>query len=187
MNEYLQALGQALHKLSQAERDDILSDLREHFEIGLSQGKTEQQIAKELGEPEAIAKLYTAVNLSAQAEKTKTPKAALRMVGATFTYRLGKGFTIGTLYLCFVLCIVPFFILGPVLWLGAAGALLLAVMECIKGFISFGLLALFTGGMLAALGTLCLMGAKYVWHVTIGGLSALALRWLDQEQGREKK
>ena len=187
MNEYLQTLNRALNKLSQAEREEILADLREHFEIGLSQGKTEQQIAKELGEPDAIAKLYTAVNATTQAEKTKTPKAALHMVGATFTYRLGKGFTIGTLYLCFVLCIFPFFVLGPVLWLGAAGALLLAVMEFMKGFIAFGLLAAFTGVMLCAMGTLCLMGAKYVWRVTIGALSALALRWLDQEQGREKK
>ena len=187
MNEYLQALSKALHKLSQEERDEILADLREHFEIGLSQGKTEGQIAKELGEPDAIARLYTAVSATAQAEKTKTPKAALRMVGATFTYRLGKGFAIGTLYLCFALCIIPFFVLGPVLWLGTAGAVLLSVMEFIKGFITFGLLAVFTGAMLAALGTLCLMGTKHIWRITIGALSALAFRWLNQEQGREKK
>lgn len=187
MNEYLQALNLALNKLSQTDREEILADLREHFEIGLSQGKTEQQIAKELGEPDTIAKLYTAVNATTQAEKKKTPKAALRMVGATFTYRLGKGFIIGTLYLCFVLCILPFFVLGPVLWLGAASAILLAVMEFIKGFIAYGLIAAFTGLMMCAMGTLCLMGAKYVWRVTIGALSSLALRWLDREQGREKK
>ena len=185
MNDYLQAMSQALNKLSQTEREEILSDLREHFEIGLSQGKTEQQIAKELGDPESIAKLYTAVNASTQAEKTKTPKAALRMVGATFTYRLGKGFIIGTLYLCFVLCIIPFFVLGPTLWFGAAAALLLVVMEWIKGFAAFGLLAAFTGMMFCALGSLCLMLSIKTWHATIGALSALALRWLNQEHGRE--
>ncbi len=187
MNEYLQALDRALYKLPRSEREDILSDLKEHFEIGLSQGKTQEQIAKELGEPDAIAKLYTAVNLTAQAEKTKTPSAALRMVGATFAWRLGKGFAIGTLYLCFVLCIIPFFLLGLALCLGAAGAALLAVKEFVEGFIAFGLMAVFVDLMLIALGALCLIGTRYVWRITIGSLSALSLRWLKQEQGREKQ
>ncbi len=187
MNEYLQALSQALGRLDQAERDDILADYREHFEIGLSQGKTEKQIAQELGEPESIAKLYTALNATTQAEKTKKPKDAFRMVGATFAYRMGKGFMIGTLYTAFILCIIPVFVLGPALWLCAAGAVFLAAMECMKGFIVYGVLAAFTAVMMTAMGTLCLMGAKALWGTTIGALSGLARRWLHSGEEREGK
>ncbi len=185
MNEYLQALKKALGRLDEAERDDILADLREHFEIGLSQGKTEKQIAGELGEPESIAKLYTAINATAQAEKTRKPKDAFRMVGATYAYRVGKGLLVGTLYTAFILCIFPVFVLGPALWLGAAGAVFLAAMECVKGFIAYGVAAFFTAVMLTALGALCLMGARYVWGVTIGALSGLARRRLNKGEGKE--
>lgn len=187
MNEYLQALSRALNRLDQAERDDILADYREHFEIGLSQGKSEKQIAQELGEPESIAKLYTAITATTQAEKTKKPQDAMRMVGATFAYRMGKGITIGTLYTAFILCIIPVFVLGPALWLCGAGAVFLAAMEFVKGFIVYGILAVFTAVMLTAMGTLCLMGAKTLWGVTIGALSALARRWLDNGEEKEGK
>ncbi len=185
MNEYLQALSRALSRLEQAEREDILTDYREHFEIGLSQGKTEKQIAQELGEPESIAKLYTAITATTQAEKTKKPQDAMRMVGATFAYRMGKGMTIGTLYLLFVLAIIPVFALGASLGLGAAALICLAVFEFVKSFVAFGLLAVFLGITLLGMGALCLMGAKALWGTTIGALSALARRWMGQ--GEERK
>ncbi len=185
MNEYLQALSRALSRLDQSEREDILADLREHFEIGLSQGKTEKQIATELGDPNSIARLYTAVSATATAEKTKKPGDAFRMVGATFAYRMGKGMAIGTLYTAFILCVIPLFVLGPALWLSAAGAVFLAAMNFIRGFIVYGMLSVFTAVMLAALGTLCMMGTRYLWSVTIGGLSALARRWLGKEEEKE--
>jgi uncharacterized membrane protein len=162
MNEYLQALSRALNRLDQAERDDILSDYREHFEIGLSQGKTEKKIAEELGEPESIAKLYTALSATTQAEKTKKPQDAMRMVSAAFAYRMGKGFIIGTLYLMFVLAIIPVFALGASLVVGAAALVCLSVIEFVKSFIAFGFLAVFTGITLLSMGALCLMGAKAV-------------------------
>ncbi len=187
MNEYLKALSRLLGRLDQSERDDILSDYREHFEVGLSLGKTEEMIAKELGEPESIAKLYTALSATSQAEKSKKPKDAFRMVGATFAYRMGKGMAVGTLYTAFILCIIPVFVLGPALWLGAAGAVFLAVMDFVKGFIVYGILAAFTAVFLTAMGSLCLIGAKHLWSITIGALSALARRWLGEGEGKESK
>lgn len=187
MNEYLQALSRALGRLDEAEREDILADYREHFEIGLSQGKTESQIAAELGEPESIAKLYSAITATTQAEKTKKPQDAMRMVGATFAYRMGKGMTIGTLYLLFVLAIIPVFALGASLVIGAAALVLLAALEFVKGFVLYGLLAVFLGITLLGLGALCLMGAKALWGTTIGALSMLARRWLGQKEEGETK
>lgn len=56
--EYLNKLKSLLHNLPQAELDDILSDYHEHFEIGLSKGKTEMEISKELGDPLEVARSY---------------------------------------------------------------------------------------------------------------------------------
>ncbi len=187
MNEYLQALSRALNRLDQAERDDILSDYREHFEIGLSQGKTEKQISDELGEPESIAKLYTALIATTQAEKTKKPQDAMRMVGATFAYRMGKGFIIGTLYLIFVLAMIPIFVLGGSLVIGAAALACLSVIEFVKSFIAFGFLAIFSGITFFSMGALCLIGGKALWGVTISALSSMARRRMDPNEERKKE
>ena len=48
----------ALTGMPEAEIDDICRDFAEHFEIGMSQGKTEHEIAAELGNPEMVAKTY---------------------------------------------------------------------------------------------------------------------------------
>ena len=40
------------------EQKDILLDYEEHFLTGLSEGKTEEEIASELGSPEEVAKEY---------------------------------------------------------------------------------------------------------------------------------
>lgn len=46
----------SLRDLSENDRQDVMSDYIEHFENGLAQGKSEEQIAKELGNPKQIAK-----------------------------------------------------------------------------------------------------------------------------------
>lgn len=56
--EYLDALKNALKSLSSKEIDEICSDFEEHFEIGLSQGKTEHEISAELGLPQTVADTY---------------------------------------------------------------------------------------------------------------------------------
>lgn len=54
-NQFLQELETALKQLPQEERNDILQDIREYFTNGKADGKTDSDIAAELGSPEAIA------------------------------------------------------------------------------------------------------------------------------------
>ena len=187
MNEFLEALSRALVRLDPAEREDILSDYREHFQIGLSQGLREEQIAQKLGDPVSLAKLYTAKTAADKAGETKHPKDAFAMVGAALAYRIGKGLVVGTLYLLFVLAMIPAFLFGGTLLLGAAGSVLLAVLEFVKGFIAYGLLAAFTAVTLAAMGALSLIGLKQLWIVVISALSALAGRGLDRGEGGKEE
>ena len=56
--EYLRRLKRLL---PEKEQKDILLDYEEHFLTGLSEGKTEEAIAEELGTPEDVAKEYGVV------------------------------------------------------------------------------------------------------------------------------
>ncbi len=56
--EYLDRLRICLQGLPMDEIEDILSDYKEHFEIGISKGKSEEEISKELGDPREVANNY---------------------------------------------------------------------------------------------------------------------------------
>ena len=47
--EFLQQLYNLLGVLPAEERDDIIADFEEHFSVGTSEGKSEEQICSELG------------------------------------------------------------------------------------------------------------------------------------------
>jgi len=56
--EFINSLRRELGSLPQKEIEDIIYDYEEHFQIGLSKGKAEEEIAEELGNPRLIAKAY---------------------------------------------------------------------------------------------------------------------------------
>lgn len=62
-DEYLDLLKLYLKDLPTDEIHDILLDYEEHFRIGISKGKTEEKISKELGSPQDIAANYKGVSL----------------------------------------------------------------------------------------------------------------------------
>lgn len=99
-DEYLDLLKLYLKDLPSDEIDDILLDYEEHFRIGISKGKSEEEISKELGSPKDIAQNYQGVSLevnSSQIPYNESPKDNSRK------------FLIGLLLIFFNLIIV----LGP--------------------------------------------------------------------------
>lgn len=56
--EFLKTLEASLKAFTLEEKKDILYDYEEHFRIGLQNGKTEEELIKELGSPNDIAKQY---------------------------------------------------------------------------------------------------------------------------------
>jgi uncharacterized membrane protein len=56
---FMQKLNGALDRLKPEERREILSDFEEHFANGVASGKTEEEVARELGDPEVLAAQYT--------------------------------------------------------------------------------------------------------------------------------
>lgn len=56
---FMQQMDNALARLAFAERKDILADFEEHFVNGMANGKSEEEVAKELGDPVVLAAQYT--------------------------------------------------------------------------------------------------------------------------------
>ncbi|NLV88874.1 MAG: DUF4097 family beta strand repeat protein [Tissierellia bacterium] len=56
--EYLAKLRMYLQGLPISELEDIISDYDEHFNVGISKGKSEEEISKELGDPKEVALSY---------------------------------------------------------------------------------------------------------------------------------
>lgn len=104
--EFMSRLSDVLSNMPAEEKADILYDYEEHFSIALEKGKTEEEAAEELGNPEGIAKYYKA---NAAVNMAETNKSVRHITGAVFSV-LGLGF------------INLVFILGP--YLGVVGALL---------------------------------------------------------------
>ncbi|MDF2675544.1 MAG: hypothetical protein K0R09_3816 [Clostridiales bacterium] len=104
--EFMGKLSYALANMPSEEKNDILYDYEEHFRIALEKGKTEEEAAGDLGNPEAIAKAYKA---NAAINKAEADKSVKHITGAVFAV-LGLGF------------VNLVFILGP--YLGIVGALL---------------------------------------------------------------
>ena len=55
---FLFELKRSLGRMEESEKREILSDYEEHFRMGLSEGKSEEQIADLLGNPRILGKSY---------------------------------------------------------------------------------------------------------------------------------
>lgn len=86
--QYLHHLKSLLKSLPEPERQEIISDYEEHFQIGLAKGKSEADISRSLGDVKSIAKQYTADYHVTKAEKESTAVNILQAVLAS----LGLGF-----------------------------------------------------------------------------------------------
>lgn len=178
MNEYLDALSKSLGAINGQEKKDILQDYQEHFKIGLASGKTEEEIARALGDPEQAAKLYGALKASDQARQTKGMGDAMRMIGAALCYRAIGGLLLGILYLVSVAILVVLIAGAACVILGGLVSAGLVVLEIINGFGGYAVLAFFLALMLFSGGMLWMIGNGTLWRISVGQLPLLAKRIL---------
>jgi uncharacterized membrane protein len=85
---FINELNQHLDKIPLDDRKEIIYDYEEHFEIGLSEGKTEEEISNSLGNPKSIAKELLLDYRVQQAEKDSNvvtmSRAVLAFIGLSF-------------------------------------------------------------------------------------------------------
>jgi uncharacterized membrane protein len=87
-DEYIKKLSSYLGRIPENERQDVINDFEEHFKEGISEGRTEENIADSLGDPKTLANQLRASILLSEAEKTTSATNITRAVFAT----LGMGF-----------------------------------------------------------------------------------------------
>jgi len=122
---YLHALRVRLHgHVSQEDLEEIIADYAEHFSIGKSEGRSEEELCKALGSPEDVAREICATYLVKKAEQARSAGNIWSAIIAT----LGLGlFNLAVVLLPFIILIalltvifvsgVLLVVLGPILLL----------------------------------------------------------------------
>jgi len=111
-DEYLHQLTHALNNIPEHERTEILADYEEHFIMGLADNRTEEEIAKALGDPRTIGREYAAISLIKRAEENPSAGGMSRAVTATV------GLGIFNLLVVFIPFCILLFLIALVLVIG---------------------------------------------------------------------
>ena len=143
--QFLKELREELKQVPKEDLDSLMEDFEEHFEIGLSKGRNEEELVKSLGTPNTIAKHVKAYFLVRQAEDKTSVINFLRAIFATiglgfFNLIVRSGVLMGILFL-----LVGFFL--------ASGAIVFAgITSIVSPFI-----------------------APYIENISLGGINPLAI------------
>lgn len=157
-NDFLSQLETSLQKLPSTEREEIIQDFEEHFAIGMTEGKTEEEIARSLGSPKQIAKEMIASYHVEKAEAKITTGNIIRAVIAAVS--------LGFFNLVFILG--PFIALVAIIFSGwvVGGSFilspLLVLIDTILFPMSFVFFDLFLSIFLCGLGIFVAIGMYYV-------------------------
>ncbi|MFC7679492.1 DUF1700 domain-containing protein [Paenibacillus sp. GCM10028914] len=118
--QFLSILETRLRPLQPDERNELLNDVESHFQFGLQNGRTEEEIARELGDPFEIAREALGVRI------TDTPVLNQREHGALGRIFIGIG-----LFFCGLVAF-PFLIAlctgGVALAVGSAATILSPIL-----------------------------------------------------------
>lgn len=156
--QFLHLLSRELEKLPQEEREDILRDFREHFHMGLEEGKTEEEIARALGSPKQIAReLVATYHVEKVSEKT-TIRNILRATWAV----IGLGFFNLTIVLGPFLALVGIVIGGWFTGLSFVVSPVFHLMNAVFNPATFQLFQLFVSLALCGFGLLLVIGMFFV-------------------------
>ncbi len=163
--KFLSELKRSLGAMPESEKRDILSDYEEHFRMGLSEGKSEEQIADSLGNPRILGKSY-AIDSLLEEPKAGGGVTAASVLRAVFA-------SISLTFFNVIVVLGPFLALVGVmigLWAAAVSlplsgiAIVLAPVAAlvVPGFFSLASMSpvflVFAGIGTAALGVLAVIG-----------------------------
>lgn len=164
--DFLQKLSKLLKNIPEEEKQDILSDYEEHFRFAIASGKSETEVAAELGKPETIAKECITIYHLERAEENHSMSSLFR---AIFT-------SIGLGFFNLVFLLAPFMVVVSIIFslFAVAIAFLITPFAAIASaitvdritefllnlFVSIGLAGL---GLLIGAGALKISRAFFTW------------------------
>lgn len=164
--EFLQNLEYYLRGIPEADKNEILYDYEEHFRIGLEQGKTEEEIARSLGDVRSIARQFRAQYTIREAESNSSTRNIMRAVLATVALGFFNLVVVLGPFIALVALLISIFVLAVSLVAAGVGVLLSALLSPVfPSFISFDTsypFAIFTAVGVGCLGLLIFIGSCYI-------------------------
>ncbi|MCX7747479.1 MAG: DUF1700 domain-containing protein [Clostridia bacterium] len=161
--EYIESLRRLLSGLSDEDRNDIIYDYEEHFRMGVEDGKSEEEIAKSLGDPRNVARQYKVDYAVRRAEDnrsiTNISSAVWASIGLGF---LNVVFVLGP-FIGLAATVFAIFVSAVAVTAAGAATLLAVIFQpFLGGFVEMGVstpVAIFAAIGITSLGLLFLAGA----------------------------
>ncbi|NWK83197.1 DUF1700 domain-containing protein [Staphylococcus sp. GSSP0090] len=169
--EYLKQLNKHLKNSNDSERQDIINEYDTHFYSGLQEGKTEEQIADELGNPRQLAK---ELNANAAIEKAEESNKIGDMSHATLAVMglsILNFFVITIPFIIFLSIVISLIITTISLILSPIGIIIKGAVE---GFDSVVLLDIFVTGTMFGLGIILFV----ITYLITKGFYVLCVKYL---------
>jgi uncharacterized membrane protein len=178
--EWLKELENRIQRLPSHERADVMADYREHFEMGVEKGKSEEQICLALGSPRSVAQSISMNSLVEEARTASTiggrGNALLRvlllfLVLAPFNFLILVGPFLILFSLLFAGWVTPLSVVAAV---SAAGFVFLQMGAGVGWLSGLSLLSMYVGILSLAL-AICMV----MWLATRGTLWLLIgfIKW----------
>lgn len=161
--------------LSPEELNDIISDYTEHFRIGKTEGRSEEDLFRSLGAPEDVAREIRASHLVKKAEDDRSCKNILHAVLATIGLGLFNLVFVLIPFIILVLMLFVIFIVGIAFVVSGPVAGIFALLQ-LAGLPAFAIwfsplaglffsIGITTFGLLLVIGDLFL--AQFFYHLGI--------------------
>lgn len=166
--EYLKVLRKNLKHLSADDKEDVINEYTTHFYSAISDGKSEQQVCKELGNPKQLAKEYNAM---ITIDHASTYHSFNNIMTAIFA-------VMGLSLLNFVVIAIPFILLISIMAIlitftigGLLGPVMLVVKIIVDGVNSVLLFDGFMAGLMFGCGLILLVITiiffKYIYAIVV--------------------
>lgn len=169
---FLNELDMGLGRIPYSEKKEILSDYEEHFNVGLAEGKTEEEIIKKLGDPKKIAKEYSAEFLINRAVEKKSFSNIVSAVFAALGLGIANLIIVFPIWISIIAVVISLFVSSIAIAL--AGLIVLIASPFVAMFPLLGLGGFLSGLVILCLGILMMIGffylSKGIFKITISYL-----------------
>jgi len=170
-NDYLKQLHKHLKHVNDNERQDIINEYDTHFYSGLQEGKSEEQIAEELGNPKQLARELNASAAIERAEQSNqvgdVSQAILAVMGLSIL-----NFFVILIPFIIILSIVFTFILTTISFVLSPLALIFKGM--VEGFQEVLMLDIFVTGTMFGIGLMLFV----ITYLITKGFYILCVKYL---------
>lgn len=195
--QYLDALQKGLKWMSENERRETLSDYEAHFAAGMDRGKSEEEVAANLGDPSEVIRMFHTQSRLTAAQETMAKARSSRSASSVFNAILA-GIGLGFFNLIIILPVFLVLVVVVIALYAAAGSIAVSGIAVMIAGIFFPVIELGPPGVtsaifllvgigLACLGILACVGCWYLSKYFAKGMMKYIEFNIDIVRGRSQR